>query len=124
MLPIRVLLADMPRMMRDIIRDITSSHKDIDVIAELAHRDELTKTAIRTRADVVVVGKAAGDGHEDYRDLLRKRPRLKILAISADGRRGFLHELQPRVVPLGEVSPDSLIEAIRGSAASHSTGAR
>lgn len=124
MIPIRVLLADMPRMMRDIIRDITSSHKDIDVIAELAQRDELIEAAIRTRADVVVVGKVTGSGQDEYRDLLRKRPRLKILAISADGRRGFLHELQPRVIPLGEVSPDSLIEAIRGTSAADGAGAR
>ena len=111
-------------MLVDIIKDITSSHEDIAVIGELTHRDDLTQTAIRTRADVIVVGKAAGSGRDDYRELLLRRPRLKILAITADGRRGFLHELQPRVVPLGEVSPNSLIDAIRGNAHSISARAR
>jgi DNA-binding NarL/FixJ family response regulator len=123
-MPIRVLLAEIPRILTDIIKDITASHEDIDVIGERAGFDDLTQTAIRTQADVVVVGKANGSGDDDYCELLRRRPRLKILAISADGRRGFLHELQPRVIPLGELSPNSLIDAIRGKSTSHNAGAR
>lgn len=111
-------------MLVDIIKDITASHEDIDVIGELTDHDELTQTAIRTRADVVVVGKATENGRDDYRDLLRRRPQLKVLAITADGRRGFLHELQPRVISLGEVSPSSLIDAIRGKTAARNAGAR
>jgi hypothetical protein len=40
---------------------------------------------------------------------------LKILAIAADDRRGFLHELQPHVIPLGELSPTVLLDAIRAA---------
>jgi hypothetical protein len=122
-MPIRVLLAEMPRMLMDIIRDITAAHEDIDVIGELAGHADLAGTAARTGADVVVVGKTAESRDEDYGEVLRRRPQLRILAISADGRRGFLHELQPRIVPLGELSPGSLVDAIRGGAPEHS-GAR
>jgi DNA-binding NarL/FixJ family response regulator len=114
LIPIRVLLAEMPRMLIDIIKDITASHEEIDVIGEVADLNDLTRTAIRTRADVIVVGDAVGGSQDDYHELLRRRPALKILAITADGRRGFLHELQPMVVPLGELSPRSLIDAILG----------
>ena len=51
----------------------------------------------------------------DYDCLLYERPRLKILTISADGRYGFLHKLMPEVMPLGEVSPGVLVEAIRST---------
>jgi len=110
-------------MLVDIIKDITASHEDIYVIGELADRNDLTQTAIRTRADVIVVGKATGGSQDDYHKLLRSRPELKILAITADGRRGFLHELQPRVIPIGELSPSSLIDAILGRIVSRSTKA-
>jgi DNA-binding NarL/FixJ family response regulator len=111
-------------MLTDIVKDIIASHEDIDVISEIARQDELLHTAIRTRADVIVLGEAAASDRDDYRELLYRRPQLKILAITADGRRGFLHELQPRVMSLGEVSPASLIEAIRGQAPYCSAGTR
>jgi DNA-binding NarL/FixJ family response regulator len=118
-----VLLAEMPRMLVDIIKDIIASHEDIDVIAEFAGSNDLTQAAIRTRADVIVVGNAAGSS-QDYHELLRRRPELKILTITADGRRGYLHELQPQVISLGELSPDTLIDAIRGRIVSRSSKAR
>lgn len=109
-------------MLVDIVKSIIASHEDIKVIGELAGRDELLEAATRTQADVLVLGKTATGDNDDYCTLLYGRPQLKILAITADGRRGFLHELQPRVMSLGEVSPASLIDAIRGTASSCSAG--
>jgi len=110
-------------MLVDIVKDIIAPHQDIDVVGELAGRDELLQAAMQTRANVIVLGNAAQADNDDYRELLYRLPHLKILAITADGRRGFLHELQPRVMPLGEVSSDSLIEAIRGETPSRRAGA-
>jgi DNA-binding NarL/FixJ family response regulator len=103
----------MPRMLVDIVKDVIASHEDIEVAGEIEGHTGLLAAAIQTQADVVVLREPAGSASEIYRELLHGRPRLKILAITADGRRGFLHHLQPRVVALGELSPSSLIDAIR-----------
>lgn len=118
---IRVLLAGMPRILVGIVKDIIISHEGIDVAGEIDGHRGLLEAAIRTQADVVVLREPAGSTSEIYRELLYGRPQLKILAITADGRRGFLHDLQPRVVALGEMSSTTLIDTIRD--ASGGTGA-
>jgi hypothetical protein len=115
--PIRILLAGMPRMLVDIVKDVIASHEDIDVAGEIEGHTGLLAAAMQTQADVVVLREAAGGASEIYHELLRGCPKLKILAITADGRRGFLHRLQPRVVALGELSSSSLIDAIRNASA-------
>jgi DNA-binding NarL/FixJ family response regulator len=108
-------------MLVDIVKDVIASDEDIDVAGEVEGHTGLLEAAIRTQADVVVLREPADSASEVYSELLYGRPRLKILAITADGRRGFLHDLQPRVVALGEMSSTSLVDAIR--AASRAAGA-
>jgi DNA-binding NarL/FixJ family response regulator len=100
-------------MLMDIVKDIIADEADIALVGEVAGSTNLAQAATQARADVVVLGKAGPGGNDDYRDLLYRRPRMKVLAIAADGKRAFLHELQPRVVALGEISPASLVQAIR-----------
>ncbi|SED65529.1 hypothetical protein SAMN05519104_4017 [Rhizobiales bacterium GAS188] len=108
-------------MLVGIVKDVIASQEDIDVAGEVEGHAGLLEAAIRTQADVVVLREPAGSATEVYRELLYGRPRLKILAITADGRRGFLHDLQPRVVALGEMSSTSLVDTIRS--ASRAAGA-
>jgi hypothetical protein len=98
----------------DIVKDTIADEDDIELAGEVVSRTRLEQAATQTRPDVVVLGKNESSDNDDYRDLLYRRPRLKVLAIAADGRHAFLHELKARVVALGEVSPASLVEAIRG----------
>jgi hypothetical protein len=41
------------------------------------------------------------------------RPSTRVLAITLAGGRGHLYELRPHRVPLGDVSPQGLLDAIR-----------
>jgi hypothetical protein len=118
---IRVLLAGMPRMLMDIVKNIVVSQEDFDLAGEISGRNGLLQAATDTQADVVVVGGFAATELKIYQDLLYGRPLLRIVAIAADGRNAFLHELQPHLIPLGEVAPASLIAAIRN--APHTDGA-
>jgi len=38
-----------------------------------------------------------------------------VLVVSADGRETALFELRPQRTPLGEVSPQTIVDAIRGA---------
>jgi DNA-binding NarL/FixJ family response regulator len=111
-------------MLMDIVKDIIADEEDIALAGEVAARTGLVQAATQARADVVVLGNTGPGGNDDYHDLLYRRPRTKVLAIAADGRRAFLHELQPRVVALGEISPASLVQAIRECSPPRATAAR
>jgi len=112
---VRILLAEMPRMLIDIIKGIIATQRDFVVVGEISVQDGLLRTAIDKRVDVIIVSALTTNKTENYSDLLYRRQRMKIIAIAADGRQALLHVLQPHAIPVGEVSAASLIAAIRGT---------
>jgi len=103
----------MPRMLCDILADVLSAESDMEVVGVLSSRSKLRATVAETRADVVVL--ALGDSRlpEDCGRLLHAHPRIRVLGVTSDGRRGFLFGLRPLKVSLGELSPQRLVNAIR-----------
>jgi DNA-binding NarL/FixJ family response regulator len=113
---IRILLAEMPEMLSDIVAEVVASEPDFTVIARMAAADDVGAAARRLRADVVMV-RHAGDGHDiDYSTLAIAHRPIKVIALAEDGREGFLYELRPHRVPLGEISARGLVAAIRAAA--------
>jgi DNA-binding NarL/FixJ family response regulator len=105
----RILLVDMPQLLREIIRSVVVAEPDLEIIAELGDAASLEESLPRHAPDIVI-------GHSTRRDierLLRDCPRLKVLQIDDTGRSTVLHELCPRRTALGEISPASLLKAIR-----------
>jgi hypothetical protein len=84
-------------MLSGIVTELVSAEPDLAIVAEVGE------------ADVAVTQLEGGVG-----DLLRDRPRLRVIALSADGREASSFELRPHETKLGEVSPAALLEAIRG----------
>jgi DNA-binding NarL/FixJ family response regulator len=111
----RVLIVDLPRVMRGIIRDLLSAEQGIDLVGETSDDVDLAELVHATRADVIVMGlndtglPAAGER------LLAQHPRVRLLGVVADGRDAVLYELRPHRQSLGEVSPEALVSAVRGS---------
>jgi DNA-binding NarL/FixJ family response regulator len=108
------LLLGMPHMLRDLIREIVAQEDDLTVAGEIAD-ESLLAAAARVDADFVIVGDDEPGASGRYLDLLEQRPRTKILALSGDGRDAVLWELHPRLVQLGEVSPMTVLAAVRSS---------
>ena len=57
----RVLIVDLPRVMRGIIRDLLSSEQGIDLVGETSDDVDLGELVRATRADVIVMGLLAED---------------------------------------------------------------
>jgi hypothetical protein len=106
-------------MLIDIVTNIVASQDDMDVVTGVNDSADLAEAAERSSADVIILTRnetLAGAG--EYDELLYRRSRLKVIEISGTGRHGSLYELQPHRVPLGEMSPLRLLDAIRASAKS------
>jgi chemotaxis response regulator CheB len=112
---IRVLLARMPSLLLDTISHVVASAPDMTVVGKVHERD-LAVAAKRTRADAILVGEDEVPRTDEYSALLLKNPRLRVLAISDDGKTGTLHEMRPHRIPLGAISAATLRDAIRGYA--------
>jgi len=108
----RVALVDLPRLLREIVERAVAGQPDME-IAELRAGGDLSDALRAARADVVVSG--ADHDYDELRDLLDRRPRLKVLTVADDGREATLYELRPARTQLGEVSPETIVEAIRSA---------
>jgi hypothetical protein len=112
MLTTKLVLLGMPTMLRQLLVRIVTQVPDLDIVAELPDDDLRSPRIMETPADVVVVDSDQAP-IDAVAALLRAHCRTRILGLSSDGRRAFLHELRPHRVPLGELSPAALIEVIR-----------
>ena len=113
----RILLADMPRLLREIVREIIANEPDLQVADELTGgRLELAPVLRSVAADVVVLGEDRRGSADLLLPLLRIRPALRFVIVTDDGRTGLV------CTPSGELSPARLLEAIRGQAARPRTG--
>lgn len=115
---VRVVLANMPRLLHDIVHSMLTSELDIE-IAESPVRElqgeftaELTSERVRG-ADVVIVTEREFTQTTRYDALLIANPKLRVVAVSGDGRNADLYEMRPCRIALGELSAATLADAVR-----------
>jgi DNA-binding NarL/FixJ family response regulator len=113
---IRILLADMPAMLLDIVAGILAAEPDLTVVDMLADSTDLKAAAQRTQADIVVTQQISSVQEAGQLALLLPERQLKIIALTDNGRHGVLYELRPHRAPLGDMSADRLVAAIRAAA--------
>jgi len=110
----------MPPLLGDIIRETLGRQPDVEVAAEVRVRTEIVSAVTDTHAHVAILG-IAPDGWSTLSqllgELLGQHPRLTIIAIASDGRSGYVYRLLPRTVSIDDVSPTSLVQAIRATVA-------
>ena len=113
---IRILLAEVPRLLREIIESVVAGQGDMSIVGVIATREPVIAALEETPADVVIVGLRNEETAADLTPILYERPRVKLLAISRDGGSTTVYELRPFSVPLIDVSPTGLVDAIRAAA--------
>lgn len=108
----------MPRLLHDIVHSMLTAESDIEV-AEAPVRESHSEftaelTAERARnVDVVIVTERDFTQTAKYDALLIANPRLRVVAVSGDGKSADLYEMRPCRVPLGELSAATLADAVR-----------
>ena len=121
MRPIRIVVGDMPHLLRDIVVEVISSETDLKIVGEATGRTDVKKISKDTRADVVVFDDAAAADRGGTRRLVRDFRDLKLLVLSDRGKAAELHWMEPRSARCADVSPATLVELIRSSFAGRGT---
>ena len=111
----RVLLVELPRVMRDIIRDAIGAEGGISLVGETTGDVDLASLVQATRADVVVIGLADARLPDAAKRLLTRHPAVRVLGVVNDGRDAVMYELRAHGEPLGEISPRALAAALRST---------
>ena len=110
----RIVLVDMPPLLREIVRETASREPDLEVVREHEAGIDLRAAVERDDPDFLIVGsEEATEGA--VASLVAGGRRLRALEVRSDGRESVLYELRPYRVRLGEISPDTLLQTIRTS---------
>jgi len=89
---IRVLIANQPRLMRELIRTTIADQPDIEVVGEVGRQEDLTEAVAQTRPDVLIVPM---DDRNKFPAqcgfLLGRYPEMKILALAPEQNRALFY---------------------------------
>ena len=114
---IRVMLGEMPAMLRGILEEIFSHQRDMMLVGP---SDAVAVGAVAVaayRPDVLVVSPDESDWATSYAGLFGEQPRLRILAIRDDARSATMSELYVRRWRVADLAPDAVLAAVRAACA-------
>ena len=120
---IRVLVANRPRLMRELVIATISDQPDIQVVGEIDDEVHIERAVDETSPDFLIV---TLDGHDRLPDfcqaILRKHSEMKIIAIAPDRNLtvfywAFLQVKSNRI----EASEAGVLNALRGGLQNSST---
>jgi len=111
---IKVLLANRPRMVRALVRDMIERQPDMEVVGEVLDPLDVISAAQETEADIVVVAiNNNSEAQELHRRLLAQCPNVAILALSLSGDTAFIEQLRPQRREMVDPSEATILRALR-----------
>lgn len=89
---IRVLVANRPRLMRDLVLATISNQPDIDVVGEAQNESEITELVDTVRPDIVIIALDQTEGRPELCGfLLGRYPEMKVLAVASQEDHSILY---------------------------------
>jgi DNA-binding NarL/FixJ family response regulator len=113
---IRVLVANRPRLMRELVVASISDQPDIEVIGEIEDESTIVRAVEELRPDFLIVALDTHDALPHFcQPILQDHPYIKIIAIAPDRNTTVFYWASLRVQsnPI-EPSEDGVLNAIRG----------
>ena len=112
---VRVMVANQPRLMRELIMTTIADQPDIELVGEVRTHGDLTEAIEQARPDVLIL---AMDDRDKYRVqcgfLLGRYPDMRIVALSPEHNRALFYwaVIDIRSKSL-ESSEESILNAVR-----------
>ena len=83
--PTRVLVANKPRLMRELILETISQEPDVEVVGEVENESDIPEVVEKLRPDFLIIALDETDKRPPICDvLLMLCPEMKILALAAE----------------------------------------
>jgi DNA-binding NarL/FixJ family response regulator len=82
---VRVVVANQPRLMRELVLRTVRDQPDIEVVAEVENESDIIRAVNESNPDFLIVSLNEFDRYPTICDvLLRNQPRMKVLALAAE----------------------------------------
>lgn len=112
---VRVLVANRPRLLREMVLSALSEKADIDVVGEVEDERDVPDLVEKTKPDFLLIGMDEGRKRPKICDVLLKQyPSLRIIAVAPSSSLGIFYwasfEIHSATL---EASEEGLLEVIR-----------
>jgi DNA-binding NarL/FixJ family response regulator len=113
---IRVLVANRPRLMRELVMATISDQPDIEIVGEIQEESEIVSAVDQTQPDFLIVALDRRDRLPDFCQLiLQSHPKVKIIAIAPDRNTSVFYWASLRVQSNEiEASEAGVLNTLRG----------
>lgn len=89
---IRVLIANQPRLMRELMMATIADQPDIELVGEVGNQENLSEVVAQSRPDVLILGMDERDRDRvQCGFLLGRYPEMKIIALAPDQNRALFY---------------------------------
>jgi DNA-binding NarL/FixJ family response regulator len=110
---IRVLLANHPVMVPDVIRQLVAEQEDMELVADCRGPMKILQETGRAKADAVILAQEGTDEPGLCSQLLAIYPDLTVLSVTREGTYAYTQQLCSRRVGMSNVKGDHLMRALR-----------
>lgn len=121
--PIRVLLLEIPKLLRDILEQTIRHDDDYELIV-----DRRSATAMlagqAVLPDAVILGLTAAEDATLVPTLLARWPTTQVVTVAQTGGDTLIYELRPSCRMMNNVTPAEILAVLRGSVRRKRTVAR
>jgi DNA-binding NarL/FixJ family response regulator len=119
----RILVANRPKLMRDVILTTFADQPDIEIVGEVSDEAEILSRVEATLPDLVVVALDESEGRPEICDrVLRVHPGMRIIAVASRQDRTICYwasfDIHSDDI---EASADGILSAVRKSAEAGNT---
>lgn len=120
-LKVRVLVANQPRLMRELVLDTIAGHEDIEVVGEVGEETSILEKVSEARPDFVIVTLHSWQERPWICDVLWERfPRVRVLALQPESNDSVLYWATLSVQATRvETSENGILETLRARSITH-----
>ena len=113
---VRVLVANRPRLMRDLVRTTISDQPDIEIVGEVHGEFEIFEAIEQTKPDFLIIALDDSDARPVICDFVLERfPHMKILALAPDRNSSIYYWAAVEICSNRiEASEDGVLNTLRG----------
>jgi DNA-binding NarL/FixJ family response regulator len=109
--PVRVLLLELPHLLRDILEHAIKAQDDCELLTDMAKGFEtLTKQIVPP--DIVVLGLTEAQDATLVAALLARWPQTRVLTVMQSGDDATVYELRPHSRVFREISPSGIVHTL------------
>jgi hypothetical protein len=112
--PRRIILAHVPRFLREMLERVFATVPGLHIVDEVADLSQVPGAIARTGAQWVIVALPPGDQLSSVADfLLTTHPSIRLVNVATDGSHVTMQWVEPREQTLDEFSMSELIALLR-----------